>query len=83
MKLDLGTRLGFAGVVLALFSIGAFYIWPDKKWIGGICLFLAAALALAWVVTELRHKSRGVPVPTPSFVFLFGVPLATTLRPFG
>jgi hypothetical protein len=73
MKLDLGTRSGIAGVVLALFSIAAFYIWPTKKWIGWVCLVLTVLLLLAWAVAEFR--SRREPIPPPSFVFLFGVPL--------
>lgn len=59
MTLDLGSRLGLAGVVLALFSIAAFYLWPEKRWIGWICLILAAALLLVWGVIEIKLTKLG------------------------
>jgi hypothetical protein len=56
MTLDLSSRLGLLGVVLALFSIAAFYMWPDKKWIGWMCLIFAGGLVLAWGVIEVKEK---------------------------
>jgi hypothetical protein len=75
MKLDIGARLGILGAILGLFSIAAFYLWPDKKWIGWLCLALAIALVLVWVIAELTGRSRNTAIPTPSLVFLFGAPL--------
>jgi hypothetical protein len=77
MKLDFGARLGIAGLVLGLFSVAAFYIWPEKKWIGWVCLVMAVALILAWGLAEIRtlFKSGENSLPTPSLVFVFGVPL--------
>ncbi len=77
MKLDLGARLGIAGVFLALFSIAAFYIWPDKKWIGWVCLVIAVVLLLAWGIAEIRVflRPRELSLPTPSLVFVLGAPL--------
>jgi hypothetical protein len=59
MSLDLGSRLGLAGVALALFSIAAFYLWPDKKWIGWVCLVAAALLLLVWGVEEAKQVFSG------------------------
>lgn len=56
MTLDLGSRLGLLGATLALFSIAAFYMWPDKKWIGWVCLVFAGSLVLVWGVYEVREK---------------------------
>jgi hypothetical protein len=59
MALSLGDRLGIAGLIMALLGIAAAYIWPDKKWIGWVCLFLAAGLFLFWGVAELKQQVRG------------------------
>jgi hypothetical protein len=59
MALDLGSRLGIVGVVLALFSIAALYLWPDKKWIGWVCLLAAALLLLVWGVEEAKQFMSG------------------------
>jgi hypothetical protein len=55
MPLDLGGRLGFAGLIVALFGIAAFYLWPDKKWIGLSSLIAAGALVIAWGIAEARQ----------------------------
>jgi hypothetical protein len=56
MTLDVGSRLGILGAILALFSVAAFYLWPDRRWIGLVCLALAGVLALMWGVGEIRQK---------------------------
>jgi hypothetical protein len=44
---------------MALFGIAATYIWPDKKWIGCVCLVGAAILLLWWGVAEIRQHLGG------------------------
>jgi hypothetical protein len=34
--MSLGDRLGMAGLIVGLFGIAAFYLWPTKKWVGWI-----------------------------------------------
>jgi hypothetical protein len=55
-----------AGLIVALLSIAAFYLWPDKKWIGWLCLGTAIVLGLSWLRIEfqkpLLHFSKNYPV---------------------
>jgi|ERR1035438_1386241 hypothetical protein len=72
MALDSSGRLGWAGLIMALFGIAATYIWPDKKWIGWVCLVLTATLVLWWGTAEIRQyfgggqKSETAQVPQPA-----------------
>jgi hypothetical protein len=43
-RLDFGGRLGLWGLIVAFFAIAAFYIWPDRRWIGWMCLVVALSL---------------------------------------
>jgi hypothetical protein len=45
-------RLGIGGLIVALLGIAAFYLWPEKKWIGLTCLGLAIAVAVVWLWLE-------------------------------
>jgi hypothetical protein len=49
-------RLGLSGLIVGLIGIPAFYLWPDKKWIGWVCLLAAVVLVLVWFVLELRKS---------------------------
>jgi hypothetical protein len=51
-------RLGITGLIVALFGIAAFYLWPDKKRIGWVSLCLAALLVCVWLVSELKGRRR-------------------------
>jgi hypothetical protein len=53
-------RIGLTGVIVAFFGIAAFYLWPDKKWIGWTSLVIAGCLVLAWIVAETYRKSEGI-----------------------
>jgi hypothetical protein len=55
MALGFDSRIGLAGLALALFGIAANYLWPDKKWIGWICMVLAAILLLYWGILEISQ----------------------------
>jgi hypothetical protein len=48
------TRIGLAGLLVACFAIAAFYLWPDKKWIGSWALVCASALIVLWAMLEIR-----------------------------
>ena len=50
-------RIGLAGVILGLFGIASFYLWPDKKWIGWVSLGCAAALVILWIALEIRTRA--------------------------
>jgi hypothetical protein len=52
----LGDRIGLVGLVVALIGIAAFYLWPDKKWIGWLALCAAGVLLLIWLWLELHQK---------------------------
>jgi hypothetical protein len=58
-------RLGLSGLIVGLVGISAFYLWPDKRWIGWACLLAAVVLVLVWFVLELR-KSEEEPIPSLS-----------------
>ncbi len=62
---------------MGFFSIAAFYIWPNQKWIGWSALGLAIAFCIVWLVLEVIHwanrrksKTTGVrpAQPTPELV---------------
>jgi hypothetical protein len=46
--MSFGDRIGLAGFVLALISLAATILWPDKKWIGWFSLSCAVALLVVW-----------------------------------
>lgn len=54
--MSFGDRLGLAGLIVGLLAIAAFYLWPDKKWIGWLCLIAAVILSLAWVELEFQEQ---------------------------
>ena len=68
LSMSFDRRLGLIGLIVALFGIAAFYLWPDTKWIGWACLLAAVVLVLVWFVLELR-KSEEEPVPSLSDAF--------------
>jgi Leucine-rich repeat (LRR) protein len=45
-----------AGLIVALLSVAAFYLWPDKKWIGSVCLGTAALLGIWWLSLEVKQR---------------------------
>jgi hypothetical protein len=48
-------RIGIMGLIVAFFGIAAFYLWPDKRWIGWLSLCVATALLILWIFAELRR----------------------------
>ena len=54
--MSLGDRLGFAGLLVAVIGVGLVYLWPDKRWIGWVCVGIAALLATSWGTLELKQK---------------------------
>jgi hypothetical protein len=46
-------------LLVSLIGITAFYIWPDKKWIGWACLGLASILVPVWATLEIRAWMNG------------------------
>src|SRR5947209_514604 len=53
--MSVDSRLGIVGLIVALFSIAAFYLWPDKKWIGWLCLSVGIILLIGWMVFEFNQ----------------------------
>jgi hypothetical protein len=51
-----GSRLGLAGLIVALLGIAAFYLWPEKKWIGWLCVALAFILGVVWLWLEMKKE---------------------------
>jgi hypothetical protein len=56
VRIDMGARLGFGAIVVGLFSIAAFYLWPDKKWIGWAALICCLLILLAWIIFEITRS---------------------------
>jgi len=72
MGLDaLGARLGVVGAILALLGIAAPYLWPDKKWIGWLCLAVAYLFLMVWVNVELK-TTRTLGKFAPPAILLLG-----------
>lgn len=57
--MSFGDRIGVAGFILSLISTSVTLLWPDKKWIGWLSLFFAAATLLGWGWMEF-----GANIPT-------------------
>jgi hypothetical protein len=53
-----GDRLGFAGLIVTLFALAAFYYWSDRKWIGSVSLWLIVLLAIGWIFMETKQRRR-------------------------
>jgi len=74
--MSLGDRFGLAGLIVGLFAIAAFYLWPDKKWIGWLCLSAALSLGVIWLWRELQPQIpnfyRNYPVRSTFIVFICG-----------
>jgi hypothetical protein len=52
-----GNRIGIAGLVGTLFGVAAFYVWPNNRWIGWVCLAIALLLLVAWAYRELTGRT--------------------------
>lgn len=49
--------VGFVvGVVMALVGVGVQILWPDKKWIGWLCLVVAGLVLACWASFEIKEK---------------------------
>jgi hypothetical protein len=48
------SRIGLAGLLMALIGVAVAYLWPDKKWIGWTCCCLAGLLIIGWSTLEIR-----------------------------
>src|SRR5690348_8778362 len=46
--------IGLAGLIVGLLAIAAFYLAPNRKWIGVVCLAVALALLAWWGWQEIR-----------------------------
>jgi Leucine-rich repeat (LRR) protein len=81
--MSLGDRLGAAGLIVGLFGIAAFYLWPDRKWIGWLSFTGALALAVVWVWSEFRTQivafSQDYPIRSTLVVFFGAGILASGL----
>ena len=54
--MSLGDRLGLAGLIITFFAIASSYLWPNKKWIGGLAFVAAIVLCLAWLWIEFSPQ---------------------------
>jgi hypothetical protein len=52
--MSFGDQLGIVSLIVGLFGIAAFYLWPTKKWIGWMSLIGAVVIALLWGFFEFR-----------------------------
>lgn len=55
MSIDLNVAGLVVGVVMALAGLGVQILWPDKKWIGWICIGMAIVVMAGWVLYESRR----------------------------
>jgi hypothetical protein len=56
--MELGDRLGAAGLIMCLIGLGITILWPTKRWIGWISLGLGLLLGLGWGFLEMGAKKR-------------------------
>jgi hypothetical protein len=81
--MELGNRLGLAGIILGFFAIAAPYLWPEKKWIGWLSLSLACVLLGMWGWLEFKSIFgtwyREYPIKSTAVAFLCGGIIASSL----
>ncbi len=53
--MSLGDRFGIVGLIVALLSVAAFYLWPERKGIGWIALATAFVFCLVWFYLERKE----------------------------
>jgi hypothetical protein len=74
--MSLGDRIGLGGLLVALLSIAAFYLWPDRKWIGWLSLAASLLLLVGWGYLEegdlLLEAYKAAPVRTSILVGVVG-----------
>jgi hypothetical protein len=83
MAMSLGDRLGVWGLIVALLGIAASILWPDKKWIGWLCLTAAVSLLAMWLWFEFRLQIpnfyQKYPTKSTLTVFMVGGVLAASV----
>jgi hypothetical protein len=55
MGMDFGSRLGIAGLIVAIAGIGITILW-QKRWIGYACFFVALLLGIWWGILEYQAR---------------------------
>jgi len=64
--MELGDRLGFAGLIAGIFGLGITILWPTRRWIGYACLVVAVVLAAFWGFSEYHAHTQNPVGPGPS-----------------
>lgn len=52
--MSIDRSIGLAGLIVGLLAIAAFYLAPNRKWIGVLCLSIAVALLALWGWQEIK-----------------------------
>jgi hypothetical protein len=63
--MQLGDHLGFAGLAMALIGIAIAVLWPNKRWIGYLCLVGAVGLLIWWGTLAYKAKTESPVDVTP------------------
>lgn len=50
------TRIAIAGLIMAFAGVGITILWPSKRWLGWLCLFLATVLGIYWGCLEFLGR---------------------------
>jgi len=56
--MEVGNRWGVSGMILGLLAIAIPVLWPDKKWVGWVCLAAALVVMAIWLWLEIRSVPR-------------------------
>jgi hypothetical protein len=81
----LADRLGMVAVFLGLLAIAIPILWPDKKWVGWLCLGMAGAFLVYWLFLEIKSWDaiydlyQKAPVKSTLIVFVGAGLLASAL----
>jgi hypothetical protein len=56
--MELGNRLGIAGLIVALLGLGITILYPTKRWIGYVCFIFAGILGVYWGISEYQARTH-------------------------
>jgi hypothetical protein len=63
--MSLGDNLGAWGLIVCLIGIGITILWPTQKWLGWLCIGVAALLIIGWAALAIKGH-RTTPVESTS-----------------
>lgn len=85
--MSIGDHLGWWGLIVGVIGIGTTILWPTQKWIGWLCIGVAALLIISWGALAIRSNpvsSQGQSGPNiPLIGPLFAIRITSLVYKWG